>query len=573
MPDQIEPAGDPSHGVAIDDRFRLRQLLLHCLGLLHHAGAASESQQQLVHEIESWGKNLDRLTRDTAKQLESASIAITQLAENVNAHTRSATDELRVGLNGTSHALNAQAGKFAKVLDDIAKIGNTVRMLALNATIEAGRAGDAGRGFAVVASEVRSLAQSTLATADSARQEVRLDGVQAEIAQFRASAEHAMATLSQTVETANRGLLDTFERTRLEITGATEQNRVLWEALSGIQVAAERIRGKEDRVRGLLGGATRLWDDDHPALTLELLLRPEQIEADPCYDRLDDIRRRGILRVAIEPDFKGLSFRARGGKLQGLDVAYAEAFAAWLGVRVEFLEHPWDLCCELLQAGATAGAPKADLVWSALPPNERWRGVAYSEPYTYLRYVLARRSGDNAIRSLASLEGKILGCINDPAAFASLEAAGLRWAQNQGKPAGKVRLANLVAYADQGRIHDCLADGSVDAFAVDKPIYHWACTNPESPWYRKIELLPGNLTPEPWYYAVGVADAPSSYRLLRAVNEFILSFRSKPERTELERLWQGEIVIGKSGYQDEPGGLRGEADLARDHGNVKVFGS
>ena len=247
MPDQIEPAGDPSHGVAIDDRFRLRQLLLHCLGLLHHAGAASESQQQLVHEIESWGKNLDRLTRDTAKQLESASIAITQLAENVNAHTRSATDELRVGLNGTSHALNAQAGKFAKVLDDIAKIGNTVRMLALNATIEAGRAGDAGRGFAVVASEVRSLAQSTLATADSARQEVRLDGVQAEIARFRASAEHAMATLSQTVETANRGLLDTFERTRLEITGATEQNRVLWEALSGIQVAAERIEIQHQR--------------------------------------------------------------------------------------------------------------------------------------------------------------------------------------------------------------------------------------------------------------------------------------------------------------------------------------
>ena len=562
MPDQIQPAGDPSHGIAADDRFRLRQLLLHCLGLLHHAGAASESQQQLVHEVESWGQNLDRLTRDTAKQLEGASNAIAQLAENVNFHTRSAADELRVGLNGTTQALNAQAGKFAKVLDEIAKIGNTVRMLALNATIEAGRAGDAGRGFAVVASEVRSLAQSTLATADSARQEVRLDGVQAEIARFRASAERAMSALSQTVETANRGLLETFERTRLEIAGATEQNRVLWEALSGIQVAAERVRG-------LLGGATRLWDDDNPALTLELLLRAEQIESDPHYDRLDDIRRRGVLRVAVEPDFKGLSFRARGGKLQGLDVAYAEAFAAWLGVRVEFLEHPWDLCCELLQAGATAGAPKADLVWSALPPNERWRGVAYSEPYTYLRYVLARRSGDNAIRGITSLEGKILGCINDPAAFASLEAAGLRWAQNQGKPGGKVRLANLVAYADQGRIHDCLADGSVDAFAVDKPIYHWACTNPESPWYRRIELLPGDLTPEPWYYAVGVADAPSSYRLLRAVNEFILGFKSKPERNELERLWQGEIVLGRSSYRDEPGALRGEADLARDHARTE----
>lgn len=568
MPDPIQTSDDTSV-TAADERYRLRQLLLHCLGLLHHAGAAGDSQRQLIHEIESWGKNLDRLTRDTAAQLEGASAAIAGLADKVAGNTRAASDELRAGLDGTTQALDIQAGKFGKVLDDIAKIGNTVRMLALNATIEAGRAGEAGRGFAVVASEVRTLAQNTLATAATARQDVRLDGVQAEIARFRATTEHAMAALSQTVETANRGLLETFEQTRREITGATEQNRVLWEALGGIQVAAERIQGKQERVRGLLGGAARLWEDDNPALALELLLRAEDVEADPGYDRLDDIRRRGVLRVAVEPDFKGLSFRLRGGKLQGLDIAYAEAFAAWLGVRVEFLEHPWDLCCELLQAGATAGAPKADLVWSALPPNERWRGVAYSEPYTYLRYALARRSGDEAVRGIASLEGRILGCINDPAAFASLEAAGLRWAQNQGKPGGRIRLANLVAYADQGRIHDCLADGSVDAFAVDKPIYHWACSNPESPWFRKIELLPGDLTPEPWYYAVGVADAPASFRLLRAVNEFIAEFKAKPERAELERRWQGEIVSGRGSYRDEPGHLRGEADLARDHGAGK----
>ena len=81
--------------------------------------------------------------------------------------------------------------------------------------------------------------------------------------------------------------------------------------------------------------------------------------------------------------------------------------------------------------------------------------------------------------------------------------------------------------------------------------------------------MPGDLTPEPWYYAVGVADAPSSYRLLRAVNEFILGFKSKPERNELERLWQGEIVLGRSSYRDEPGALRGEADLARDHARTE----
>jgi hypothetical protein len=34
-----------------------------------------------------------------------------------------------------------------------------------------------------------------------------------------------------------------------------------------------------------------------------------------------------------------------------------------------------------------------------------------------------------------------------------------------------VRLANLIAYGDQSRIHDALADRAVDAIAVDHPIY------------------------------------------------------------------------------------------------------
>src|SRR5690606_20860269 len=117
------------------------------------------------------------------------------------------------------------------------------------------------------------------------------------------------------------------------------------------------------------------------------------------------------------------SFRKPGAgsaaRLVGLDVEYAEAFAKWLGVAAEFVPHPWDLCTELLHAGRNPGEPEADVVWSALPPNVRWLGVAYSEPYTYLRYVLARRSGDQRINGIADLEGKVLGCINDPAAFAT----------------------------------------------------------------------------------------------------------------------------------------------------------
>ncbi|WP_204270265.1 hypothetical protein, partial [Klebsiella aerogenes] len=80
--------------------------------------------------------------------------------------------------------------------------------------------------------------------------------------------------------------------------------------------------------------------------------------------------------------------------------------------------------------------------------------------YTYLHYVLARRAGDTRIRSLVDLDGRTLGIINDPGAYATLEAAGLRWAQNIAAPGRRLAtLGSLVPMTDQGRIHDALAEG------------------------------------------------------------------------------------------------------------------
>ena len=38
----------------------------------------------------------------------------------------------------------------------------------------------------------------------------------------------------------------------------------------------------------------------------------------------------------------------------------------------------------------------------------------------------------------------------------------------------------------------------------------------------------------------------------------------QPERAEIEKRWQGEIVAGRMTYRDEPGNLKGEAELAKD---------
>ena len=82
-------------------------------------------------------------------------------------------------------------------------------------------------------------------------------------------------------------------------------------------------------------------------------------------------------------------------------------YAQSIGVTCAFVEYPWDALTGLLHVGTKQGEQPVDVIWSALPPNASYREVAYSETYTYLPFVLARRVGDTRIRKLDDLDGKV----------------------------------------------------------------------------------------------------------------------------------------------------------------------
>lgn len=539
--------------------------LSHLHSLLRFANTAGESQDSLMQEIDVRSTNLRNGLGETQKEI----MQSTQLANDVKSLTHQSVEEktnaIRQDLERISNELNTKAEGAAKVLSSIEDIGKSIQLLALNASIEAARAGDQGRGFAVVAKEVGDLAKKTMTRTNEAVSLIDLSTVTQSLNTTMKNVSNELTGLDKEIEQSLAGLQDRFSQMSNRVTNISEHNKVVFELLEASKDSSARAISKvawASNVTQSLGNCLTT-EEDKLSVQLDDFLKQNYINDDPAYDQLANIKARGVIKVAVDPALVGVTFRyGNRSELQGLDAEYARAFADWLGVKCEFVEHPWDLLTELLFAGKEQGEANADVVWCAVPPSDFYQNIAFSNTYTYLKFVLCRQKGDDSIRSIDDLEGKVLGVVNDPAALTVLEEQGIRWAENEDTPGGKIKLSNLIAYGDISRVHDALANGSIDAFAADHPVFHWASVNPDSPWHNKVEVI-DSILPHPFYYAAVVAEQAASWTLLNAINTFIAEFNQTEAREALEQKWQGESITSTLSYKDETGDLKGSEDLER----------
>ncbi|MCC9624580.1 methyl-accepting chemotaxis protein [Thalassospira sp. MA62] len=543
--------------------------------LLEFADTAGDSQDSLMREIDVRSNNLRAGLDETRREIDESTTTANDVQQSTRATVEAKTSAIRQDLEKISSELETKAEGATKVLSAIEDIGKGIKLLALNATIEAARAGEHGRGFAVVAKEVGNLAQSTMQRTNEAVDLIDLSDVTRSLRDSMANIGSDLETLGHEIEESLSGLKDRFSQMSGRLEHISGHNQVVFELLDASKEASGRTRGKVAWAKSEISALGKV--SETPATMrsdLSRYLAKNHIPEDPAYDRLADIKARGKIRVAIDPALVGASFRPQsGGPLAGIDIDYAQAFAKSIGVECEFVEHPWDLLTELLFVGKKAGSPPADVVWCALPPSDFYQGVAFSDTYTYLNFSLIRRPDNTAINTIADLEGKVLGTVNDPAALAVLEEVGLRWADNENKPGGIAKLSNMIAYGDISRVHDAVANGAIDAFAGDHPVFYWASTNPKSPWHGRLEVLPKPILPHPFFYVAAVAADPASYTLLNAINRFIKDFRTTPKRAEIEKIWQGQAIEHHLTYKDESGDLIGADELAPVyHAHLRKFG-
>ncbi|WP_322578684.1 methyl-accepting chemotaxis protein [Rhodoferax sp.] len=499
------------------------------LGVKEGASRATQLEQMLVN---TWGR-IDR-SREVAARIE----------ERLLADTSASASRLRDGLASGEAELTRVRGSTLDVIDSIEQVARQINIVALNAAIEAARAGEQGRGFAVVASEVRMLAQRALDASVLARAGLNFSSLQQRLDGLSDSTAQELNALAGTINQALMELRGNFDTIAVDLDQASQHNRVVAETLPVLSQRLETVETRLSQVEELEKDIrVVLRTPDTPVLKLHRVLSQRHLLLSESGDAVQNIRTRGRLRIAVEPGFVGLSFRLNpGAALQGLDIEYAQAFARHLGVQIEFVEAAWDQCLGLPYFGRSFREAPVDLIWSALPPVADFTGLIFSQPYTQHPMVLARRRNDHRITGLLSLEGKVLGCGYDPGAFDALQAAGVRWQANHDLPGSVVNLGSLIAYPDPTRIYDALADARVDAFFVERPIFHWAASAPESPWSARLELVPNGLNDDESPYVVGAADTPLGQELIAEVDRFLTEFSGTPQQMAIERRWQGQTT-------------------------------
>lgn len=161
----------------------------------------------------------------------------------------------------------------------------------------------------------------------------------------------------------------------------------------------------------------------------------------------------GVLRVGTEGVYAPFSYHdPASGQLVGYDVDVARAVADKLGVRVEFVETPWDSIFAALEAN------RFDVVANEVTINdERKAKYDLSEPYSVGEGVIVTRADDDSIKTLADLKGKV-----------AAENATSNWSEIARKAGARVEsvegFTQAIKLLNQGRV-DVVVNDSIAVYA------------------------------------------------------------------------------------------------------------
>jgi len=113
---------------------------------------------------------------------------------------------------------------------------------------------------------------------------------------------------------------------------------------------------------------------------------------------LDDISKRGVLRVACQTQGAPFSFVDRNGKRTGSSIDLVEMIAKEMGVKIKFLNYDWDGLIPALLS------KKADMLAADMTPTlKRAMKISFVDPYMYTGSVVFVKQ-NSPIKSLEDVQ-------------------------------------------------------------------------------------------------------------------------------------------------------------------------
>ncbi|MEL6361954.1 MAG: ABC transporter substrate-binding protein [Pseudomonadota bacterium] len=237
---------------------------------------------------------------------------------------------------------------------------------------------------------------------------------------------------------------------------------------------------------------------------------------------LDEIKKRGTLRVAVAP-LSPFVIRDEDGSLSGLEIDAMEALSAETGLSIEFVERPF---CELAEA-VVSGA--ADMIASGYSNMPERRGVLdFSLPYHDTEYflVVSREKAKKAktLRGLNSDDVKIgyqLGGVSGMVATGEFSGSALK------------------GFSSFPEIVDALRSGEVDGAVMFEP-YLGAAEDIKKYKYRVPHEFALTRTIEAYAVEKG------SDELRDRLNEFVISRDIQGYWDDLEEKWFADDALASS---------------------------
>ncbi len=235
---------------------------------------------------------------------------------------------------------------------------------------------------------------------------------------------------------------------------------------------------------------------------------------------LDEIKAKGKVVVGTEAAFEPFEF-VENGKIVGYGADILKIIAEDLGVEVEQLDLPFQGILPGLQA------KKFDFVaTSVLVTPERAEKYAFTVPIADGTVAILKRKGDDSIKTIEDISGKVVGT-----QLASGPEAALKAYDEELKAQGKEGVKDVKLYQAFPEAYVELASGRVDAVAQALP--NLSTLIKKQP--DKYEVV-GMLEEKIWIsWVVRQEDED----LLEFLNQEIIKLKDNGKLAELQMKWFG----------------------------------